>query len=254
MINLDGKVVLITGGTKGLGRGLALGFLHASAAVIICARRTPEHKIAANHRTAAFYPLDVRDAKQSQALIEQIKRDYKRLDVLINNAGGSPFALAAQASPRFSEKIIALNLLAPLHLSQAANRLMQQQESGGSIINIASVSGLRPSPGTAAYGAAKAGLISLTQSLAVEWAPRVRLNCIAAGPILTEQARLHFGTAAGVKAVADTIPMARLAMPEDIAKQCVFLASDSSTYLTGACIEIHGGGERPTFLDAADAN
>ena len=108
--------------------------------------------------------------------------EYGRLDVLVNNAGGSPPVDAATASPRFSTSIIALNLVAPLVFSQRVNAVMQKQAEGGSIVNIASVSGLRPSPGTAAYGAAKAGLLNLTESLAVEWAPKVRVNAIAAGP------------------------------------------------------------------------
>ena len=113
--------------------------------------------------------------------------------MLINNAGGSPAAEAATASPRFHEKIIQLNLIAPLHFAQQANAVMQQQPDGGQIVNVASVSATRPSPGTAAYGAAKAGLLSLTQSLAVEWAPKVRVNAVTAGMIRTEQVALHYG-------------------------------------------------------------
>jgi NAD(P)-dependent dehydrogenase (short-subunit alcohol dehydrogenase family) len=104
-------------------------------------------------------------------LVTAIEQRHGRLDLAINNAGGAPYADAATASPRFSESIIRLNLLAPLHVAQRANRTMQTQADGGVIINIASVSATRPSPGTAAYGAAKAGLLNLTSSLAVEWAP-----------------------------------------------------------------------------------
>ncbi len=122
---------------------------------------------------------------------------FGRLDVLVNNAGGAPYAEAATASPRFSEAIIRLNLIAPLNFSQVANRVMQQQAEGGSIINIASVSTIRPSPGTAAYGAAKAGLVNLGTSLAVEWAPKVRVNALVVGLTETEQAHLHYGDQAG---------------------------------------------------------
>ena len=107
-----------------------------------------------------------------------------RLDVLVNNAGGSPSVPAADASPRFFASVVALNLLAPFYCARAANAVLQAGE-GGSILNIGSVSGVRPSPGTAAYGAAKAGLISLTQTLAVEWAPKVRVNCLTAGMVDT---------------------------------------------------------------------
>jgi NAD(P)-dependent dehydrogenase (short-subunit alcohol dehydrogenase family) len=144
-----------------------------------------------------------------------------------------------------------LNLIAPLNLSQQANAVMQEQAEGGVIINIASVSALRPSPGTAAYGAAKAGLLSLTQSLAVEWAPKVRVNAIAAGMIRTEQAHLHYGDEAAVAKVAATVPLGRLGNPGDVGDVCLFLASPLASYISGASILVHGGGEKPAFLAAA---
>jgi NAD(P)-dependent dehydrogenase (short-subunit alcohol dehydrogenase family) len=128
---------------------------------------------------------------------------------------------------------------------------MQDQEEGGAIVNIGSVSGLRPSPGTAAYGAAKAGLINLTATLAVEWAPRVRVNCVSAGLVRTEQAPLHYGDEAAVAAVGATVPLGRMADPEDIADVCLFLASPLARYVTGENVVVHGGGERPAFLGAA---
>jgi NAD(P)-dependent dehydrogenase (short-subunit alcohol dehydrogenase family) len=131
---------------------------------------------------------------------------------------------------------------------------MQTQNSGGAIINIASVSAVRPSPGTAAYGAAKAGLVSLTSSLAVEWAPKVRSNTIIAGLIRTEQAHLHYGDEAGIAAVENTIPLGRMALPEDIGDACVFLASDLAAYISGSTLTVHGGGEKPAFLNAANAD
>jgi NAD(P)-dependent dehydrogenase (short-subunit alcohol dehydrogenase family) len=112
-------------------------------------------------------PADVRDVDQIDGVIASTTERFGRLDVLVNNAGGSPPAEAATASPRFSEAIIRLNLIAPLHFAQRANAVMQGQKEGGTIINIASVSAIRPSPGTAAYAAAKAGLLNLTQTLAV---------------------------------------------------------------------------------------
>jgi NAD(P)-dependent dehydrogenase (short-subunit alcohol dehydrogenase family) len=130
---------------------------------------------------------------------------------------------------------------------------MQTQETGGSIVNIASVSALRPSPGTAAYGAAKAGLMNLTTSLAVEWAPKVRLNSIAAGLIKTEQAHLHYGDDEGIAAVSATVPLGRMANPSDIGDACLFFASNLSSYITGSSITAHGGGEKPSFLDAGNS-
>ncbi|MEL7208129.1 MAG: SDR family oxidoreductase, partial [Actinomycetota bacterium] len=184
-------------------------------------------------------------------LVDRIVERHGRLDAVVNNAGGAPAADAATASPRFSTKIVQLNLLAPLFVAQAANRVMQEQ-GAGSIVNIASVSGLRPSPGTAAYGAAKAGLVSLTQSLAVEWAPAVRVNAVSAGMIRTEQAHLHYGDEAGVERVAATVPLGRLGLPEDVGNACVFLASGLADYISGANLVLHGGGEPPPFLAAAD--
>jgi NAD(P)-dependent dehydrogenase (short-subunit alcohol dehydrogenase family) len=131
---------------------------------------------------------------------------------------------------------------------------MQEQDTGGSIINIASVSAIRPSPGTAAYGAAKAGLLSLTQTLAVEWAPRVRVNAITAGMIRTELAHLHYGDEAGIAKVAATVPLGRLGTPADVGDTCLYLASPLASYVSGANILMHGGGEKPAFLDAAEPN
>jgi NAD(P)-dependent dehydrogenase (short-subunit alcohol dehydrogenase family) len=177
---------------------------------------------------------------------------YERLDTVVNNAGGAPAAPTATASPRFSTSIVSLNLLSALHVAQAAHRVMEGQRAGGSIVNIASVSALRPSPGTAAYGAAKAGLISLTSSLAVEWAPKVRVNAVSGGLIRTEQADLHYGDAEAVARVEATIPMGRLGEPLDIADACVFLASPLARWISGSNLVVHGGGERPAFLSAVE--
>lgn len=250
-LRLSGKTVIVTGGTKGVGRGIAERFLAAGADVVVCGRNAPERPVTAAGREAAFVAADVREIEQIDAVVRATTERHGRLDVLVNNAGGSPPADAATASPRFSEAIIRLNLLAPLHFSQRANAVMQAQESGGVIVNIASVSALRPSPGTAAYGAAKAGLLSLTQSLAVEWAPKVRVNAIAAGMILTEQSALHYGDAEGLARVAATVPLGRLAEPSDVGDACLFLASSLAGYVSGASLLLHGGGEKPAFLDAA---
>jgi len=251
-IDFSGQVVFVTGGTKGVGKGICERFLQAGATVITCARSEPETLPQADGRSAIFRPLDVRNIEAIDEYFTWIKNEFGRLDVLVNNAGGAPMAEAATASPRFHEKIIQLNLIAPLNLAQAANRLMQQQESG-SIINIASVSAARPSPGTAAYGAAKAGLVNLSRSLAVEWAPKVRVNAIIAGLIRTEQAHLHYGDEEGIAAVGRTIPVGRMAVPEDIANVCVFLASPMSAYVSGSAVTADGGGESPAFLNASNS-
>jgi NAD(P)-dependent dehydrogenase (short-subunit alcohol dehydrogenase family) len=245
-----GRAVLVTGGTRGIGAGIARAFLAAGADVLVCGRTQPAEPPAVGSRAAAFVPADVRDAEQAQWLIRTAADRFGRLDVVISNAGGSPPAAAASASPRFHAKIIELNLIAPLHVAQAAHAVMQDQAGGGSIIMIGSVSGTRPSPGTAAYGAAKAGLHNLAATLAVEWAPRVRVNTVIPGPVATGTSATgaHFGGPAGETAVGGTIPMGRMATPDDIAAACLFLASPAAAYLTGSALLVHGGGERPAFL------
>ncbi|SER82398.1 NAD(P)-dependent dehydrogenase, short-chain alcohol dehydrogenase family [Lentzea albida] len=244
-LDLHGAVVLVTGGVRGVGLGITRAFLSAGATVVTCARRPAEVE------GASFVPCDVRDADQVSELVSGIVAEHGRVDVVVNNAGGAPFALADKASPRFHSKIVELNLLAPLLVSQAANEVMQEQGSG-SIVNVSSVSGRRPSPGTAAYGAAKAGLDSLTSSLAVEWAPKVRVNALAVGMVRTEQSHLHYGSEAGIEAVARTVPLGRLASPDEVGACAVFLASPLASYVSGATLVVHGGGEAPAFLTAAD--
>ena len=250
-LDFSGKVVIVTGGGKGVGRGITTRFLEAGADVVICGRQQPEALPTGGGKQAMFVAADVREIERIDQVIASTTDRFGRLDVLVNNAGGTPVAAAATASPRFSESIIRLNLIAPLNFAQRANTVMQQG-AGGVIINIASVSALRPSPGTAAYGAAKAGLLNLTQTLAVEWAPKVRVNAVTAGMIRTEQATLHYGDAAGIAAVAATVPLGRLGEPEDVADACLFLASPLARYISGASIVVHGGGERPAYQGAAN--
>ncbi|WP_067467234.1 SDR family oxidoreductase [Nocardia amamiensis] len=253
-IDLAGRVVLVTGGVRGVGAGVSKAFLAAGATVVACARRPADGPVEVDGRAIDYLPCDVRDADAVRALIETITERHGRLDHLVNNAGGAPFALAAEASKNFHTKIVELNLLAPLLVAQAANAVMQRQDEGGSIVNVSSVSGHRPSPGTAAYGAAKAGMDSLTASLAVEWAPKVRVNSLVVGPVDTELSHLHYGDQDGVDAVGRTIPMGRLARPEDIGRCAVFLASPLAGYVSGATLLVHGGGERPAFLAASTAD
>ncbi|MCA9677000.1 MAG: SDR family oxidoreductase, partial [Myxococcales bacterium] len=222
---MTGKVAILTGGSRGIGLGVARRFLAAGAEVLICGRHEPAAPPEAGGRRARFVAADVREPDGVERVVAAAVDAWGRVDVLVNNAGGSPMKDAATASPRFSAAIIQLNLTAPLWLAQRANAIMQEQTEGGAIINVASVSGTRPSPGTAAYGAAKAGLINLTQTLAVEWAPKVRVNAVVAGPVRTEQAEAHYGDAAGIAAVAATIPMGRMGAPDDVAGVCLFLAS-----------------------------
>jgi len=251
-IRLPGAVVLVTGGSRGIGAGIARAFLGAGAEVLVCGRTTPAALPEAGGRRAQFLACDVREAEQVSALFASIAARHGRLDVLINNAGGSPPGEFARAPARLTERIIQLNLTAPLLCSQAANALMQAQPEGGCITNIGSVAGERASPTTVAYGAAKAGLLQATRSLAIEWGPKVRVNALIAGFVATENATEHYGGEAGVARTAAMFPLGRLAEPADIANACLFLASPLAAYVSGALLAVHGGGEPPLFLHLAD--
>ena len=250
-IRLPGAVVLVTGGSRGIGAGIARAFLSAGAQVIICGRTTPAQLPEAASARAEFIACDVRDPDAVARLYAQIGARHQRLDVLVNNAGGGPPGDLASAPARLIERIIQLNLTAPLLCAQGANGLMQGQDSGGCIINIGSVAGERPSPATVAYGAAKAGLLHATQSLAMEWGPKVRVNGIIAGFVATENAAEHYGGEAGIARIGAMFPLRRLAEPADIAAACLYLASPLAAYVSGALLAVHGGGEWPLFLHLA---
>lgn len=252
--DFSGQVVLVTGGGQGVGRGISQRFLDAGATVVICGRKTPASLPQAQGRSASFHTCDVVDAEATAALIAAIVAEHGRLDVLVNNAGGTPFAYAADGSPRFHQSILRLNLMAPLTLAIQANAVMQQQAQGGVIEFIGSIAATRPQPGTATYAAAKAAVLSLTSSLAIEWAPKVRVVAVSPGLVETEQSALHYGDVAGIAAVAASIPAQRMATPQDIGDACVFLASARATYVSGTSLLVHGGGERPGFLNVATVN
>jgi NAD(P)-dependent dehydrogenase (short-subunit alcohol dehydrogenase family) len=246
-LDYEGRAVVVTGGTRGIGAGIAAAFAAAGARVLVCGRNEPIQDQPAGFGGADFLRADVRDPEQAASLVQAAVDRYGRLDVLINNAGGAPPVPAATASPRLHAKIIELNLTAPLHVAQAANAAMQRAD-GGSIIMISSVSGTRPSPGTAAYGAAKAGLTHLAVSLAMEWAPKVRVNTVVVGLVATENSAVHYGGAEAMAAAAAAVPSGRMATPQDVADACLFLASPRASQISGASLLVHGGGERPSFL------
>jgi hypothetical protein len=244
--DFSGRAVLVTGGTKGIGAAIAERFLAAGAGVVVCGRREPGSVPEANGRSAQYVGADVRDAAAASDLVSETVARLGRLDVLVNNAGGSPDADAATVSPRFFERIVALNLLAPFYVAQPANRVMQSQSSGGVIINIGSVSGADPQPGTAAYSTSKAGLLMLTKALALEWSPKVRVNHITVGLIKTDPATVAsvYGPDQGA-GLSSVIPMGRMASLDDVTNACLYLASDLASYVTGADLQVHGGGEVP---------
>ncbi|WP_197375371.1 SDR family oxidoreductase [Mycolicibacterium baixiangningiae] len=247
-LGLVGRVVLVTGGVRGVGAGISAVFAAQGATVVTCARRPVEGS------PYEFRPCDIRDDDAVEALIDGIVGAHGRLDVVVNNAGGSPYVPAAEASAKFSRKIVELNLLGALSVSTHANAVMQTQEYGGSIVNITSVSGRRPTPGTVAYGAAKAGMENMTTTLAVEWAPKVRVNSVVVGMVETEQSELFYGDAESIAAISRNVPLGRLAAPADIGWATAFLASDVASYISGASLEVHGGGEPPHYLSATTAD
>lgn len=240
-LDLSGRVALVTGGTRGIGLGVAEAFRAAGAHVVTCSRS--EVAGAADHHVC-----DVRDPDAVQTLVTAVVERHGRLDVLVNNAGGAPATDAATASPRFHDRVVGLNLLSPLLVSQAANAVMQDQAEGGAIVNISSISAHRPAPTVAAYAAAKAGLDSLTRSLAVEWAPKVRVNAVDVGLCRTPDSADHYGGDDRVAAIERTIPLGRMARPEEVGHVAVFLASPLASYVSGARVTCDGGGEPPVFL------
>lgn len=242
-IDLSGRVVLVTGGSRGIGLGITRAYVAAGAHVVTCARSVADLL----EPGTSHLQCDVRDPESVHATVDAVVAERGRLDVLVNNAGGAPYALAADASPRFHDKILGLNLTGPLVMAQAANAVMQRQERGGAIVNVSSISALRPSPGTAVYGAAKAGLDSLTTSLAMEWAPKVRLNAINVGLCRTELTGEHYGDDESVAAIEATIPLGRMARPDEVGNVALFLGSDLASYVSGATVACHGGGEPPIF-------
>ncbi|BAU82492.1 short-chain type dehydrogenase/reductase [Streptomyces laurentii] len=255
-MELEGRVAVVTGGTRGVGAGIARAFLRAGAEVVVCARRPPDAPVAEAGRAAAYHPVDLRRPDEVTGLLARVTERYGRLDTLVNNAGGTPYRpLGGGADGTDAQRharIVELNLLAPMAASLAAYPLLRAAR--GSVVMIGSVSGTRPSPGTAAYGAAKAGLENLARSMAVEWAPEVRVNTLVLGMVRTELSHLHYGDADGLAAVGRTVPLGRLAEPSDAGEAAVFLASDRAAYISGASLLLHGGGERPAFLAAATAD
>ncbi|GAA1706842.1 SDR family oxidoreductase [Nonomuraea bangladeshensis] len=234
-----GRSVLVTGGTKGIGLGVARAFARAGADVTVCARHPPER---AEFR---FVPADVRAPED----VERLMAGFGRLDVVVNNAGGSPYAPLAGTSPRLHARVIELNLTAPLLVAQYARPLLAATR--GAVVMIGSASGTRPSPGTSAYGAAKAGLHHLARCLAAEWAPEVRVNTVVVGLAATEAAATgHYGDQGGDQGLGAAIPAGRLATPADVAEACLWLAAPG--YVTGAEVRVDGGGEIPLWRNLAE--
>lgn len=247
LFSLEGKVALVTGASRGIGRAIALGFAEAGADVAAAARSADDletlvKEIEALGRRGLALPTDVTDRSQIEAAVDRTVAELGGLDVLVNNAGGTRFVSPLLGiRPEGWEKVVNLNLNAVFNATQIAARRMIER-GGGSIIQIASVAGLQGAPGLSMYGAAKAGVRLMTATAARELASsNIRLNCIAPGWIATDLNRNLWeddGTRAAMEAM---IPMGRLGRAEEIVGPAIFLASDASSFVTGATIVVDGG-------------
>jgi NAD(P)-dependent dehydrogenase (short-subunit alcohol dehydrogenase family) len=252
LLDFAGRVVLVTGGTDGIGRGIAERFLAAGADVAMTGPSAPGAPPADGTREAMHLEADVRAPEQVDGLVGAVAERWGRLDAVVNYAAAAPEGDAATTPPDQSTAVIARHLLAPIHVAQAANALMQGQADGGAIVNITSVDAFRPSPRTALHAAAHAGVIALARSLAVEWAPKVRVNCVSAGAVGDGSDPLD-GSEDAPARLAAAVPAGRLGEARDLADACLYLTSPLAAYVSGANIVLDGGGRWPAFMGAVPA-
>ena len=247
MFSLTGKVAIVTGAGRGVGQAIALGFAQAGADVVVAARTVADiedtaAKIKVEGRKALAIPTDVRNVDQVTNMLHKTLDLFSRVDILVNNVGGTFYAQVLDMSAHAWEAIIKENLSSTFICSKIIGEVMVKQKAGN-IINISSVAGLAPYPGAAHYAAAKAGIVSLTKSLAVEWAPyNIRVNAIAPGFLETPGTDRFYQE--HPKARQDRlkrIPLGRLGKPADIVGVAIYLASDASAYVTGETIVVNGG-------------
>lgn len=241
--DFSNQTVVVTGGSRGIGRQICESYAAAGARVMTCSRRPVDEPF--GHDTITTESIDVRDPEATEAWLARCAEVSGGIDVLVNNAGGAPSVPSEEASPKLTNKILELNLNAPLILSQQVHKHMLGRAGGGVIVNIVSISSLRPTPLSIAYGAAKAGLMNATTSLAVEWGPDIRVNCVVSGLVETELTGDHFGDAESKKRITDAIPAKRFARAEEVAHSVLFLSAKDSSYVSGAALETYGGGEWP---------
>ncbi len=243
---LMNKVAVVTGCGRGIGKGIALGFADMGADVIVAERDAESAEATATEirdkgRRAIVVLSDVRENEQVDDVVRKTLDEYGHIDILVNNAGGMFRSEVAEISERGWDAIIRANLKATFLCSKAVSAVMIDKKTKGCIINIASVNALGGSPGSAAYGAAKAGIISLTQSLAIEVAPHsIRVNAIAPG-IIDTPGTVQWMSPEREKEIVKAVPLSRRGTPEDVAGAAIYLASDYADYVTGQTIVVDGG-------------
>jgi NAD(P)-dependent dehydrogenase (short-subunit alcohol dehydrogenase family) len=250
--SLEGKVALISGGSRGIGKATAIGFAKAGADVTLTSRQLPDLETVANEirtlgRKSIAIATHIGRMDQIQPLVDRVVEEFGRIDILVNNAGTNFFMPAIDMTENGWDAVMNLDLKGLFFLSQAVARVMRDR-GGGKIINISSVSGLKVQVPTGHYSIAKAGVIMATKVMALEWAQyNIKVNCIAPGAIETRLYDAIFSAlpedeAKVQKAEATKrIPMARVGQPDEIANTMIFLASDASSYVTGQTIVVDGG-------------
>lgn len=241
------KVVLITGGSRGLGKAMALEFAGRGAKLAIASRKIDEcQKVAEQINQSGGEALAVQchvgNWDVLEAVVDQVVEHYGRLDVLVNNAGMSPVAPSLlETSEALFDKIIDVNLKGPTRLTALAATKMAET-GGGSIINISSLASYRPTPLTTVYSAAKAGLNALTAASAQEYAPHnVRINCIVCGTFDTDAAAGMISNPEFLQHIIDPVALKRVGRPEEVVGAVLYFSSQASSYTTGTCITIDGG-------------
>ena len=245
LFDLGGKVALITGGSRGLGRAMALAFARHGASIVVASRKLDNCKAVADEvralgREALPYACHVGHWGELEGLADAAYDAFGRVDVLVNNAGMSPlYPKLSAVTEELFDKVIDVNLKGPYRLSALIGERMAAGD-GGAIVNVGSIAAVQATPGSEPYGAAKAGINSLTLSLARAYAPKVRVNCIQAGPFLTDIS-LAWDMEAFERNAKTGIALQRGGQPEEVVGAALYLASAAGSYTTGAVIRVDGG-------------
>lgn len=247
LFNLEGKVAIVTGASKGIGEAMARGMAEFGAKVVVSSRKQEAVEAVADSfkadgLEATGIACHVADAAQRENLIAKTVEKYGRLDILINNAGTNPYFGPIEQMPMEAyHKTLDINLHAPLELSKLAHPHMKAA-GGGSVIHISSIEGLHATAGFAAYNLSKAGVVMLAQNQAAEWGKdNIRVNVVCPGLVKTKLSQMLWQDDNNLKALSKNIPLGRMAMPDEMSGLAVFLASNASSYMTGAVLVNDGG-------------